>query len=322
MKPFRLTGPSMLYAAGHFVVDLCCALIMLSLSADPWHFILYNFLAFAVQMLIGLVADIFGHNRRFSLTGIILVLLGFIPMGILLRVLFIGLGNACYHVGGGREALLKKDGLTGLGIFVSPGAIGIMLGTLLSGNVMVHTVAAVSLAVCGILISMYCPGGSQTIPEKQLRLFPAMLMLAVVLLRSLVGMCMETPWKIGVFVILSPLAAATGKGMGGFLADRFGWKTTGVVSLLAAAILFLLPDMAVAGVIGVLLFNVTMPITLGQAAQSCRGFEGFSFGLLTFGLFLGYLPSAFGINISPILGAGLSLISAGILLLSPEGSHD
>ena len=322
MNPFRLTGPSVLYAAGHFLVDLCCALIIRSLSADPWHFVLYNFLAFAVQMPIGLLADIFGHNRRFALAGICLVLFGFLPLGILLQVSCVGLGNACYHVGGGRDALLKKDGLTGLGIFVSPGAIGIMLGTLFSGNFIVHTVAAVSLAVCGILICMYCPAGTQTIPKKQLRLPPAVLMLTVVLLRSLVGTCMETPWKIGVFVVLSAAAAAAGKALGGFVADPFGWKRTGVVSLLAAAVLFLLPDMAVAGVIGVLLFNMTMPITLGQAAQCCRGFEGFSFGLLTFGLFLGYLPSAFGISISPIIGTGMSLISAGLLMLSPEVSYD
>lgn len=322
MKPFRMSCEVILYATGHFLVDLCCALIMLSLSADAWQFILYNFLAFAVQMPIGLLADIFGHNRRFSLTGICLALLGFLPLGTLPRIICTGLGNACFHVGGGREALLKKDGLTGLGIFVSPGAIGILLGTLFSGNTFAHIVAAIFLAVCGILIYWKCDRRCHAVPAKKLCLPPAVLMLTVVLLRSMVGMCMQTPWKIGVFAIFSAVAAAAGKALGGILADRFGWKITGVGSLLAAAALFLLPDVWFAGVTAVLVFNMTMPITLGRAADSCAGFEGFSFGLLTFGLFLGYLPSAFGLQLSPMIGTGFALISAGLLTLAPEVSHD
>ena len=42
------------------------------------------------------------------------------------------------------------------------------------------------------------------------------------------------------------------------------------------------------------LFNMTMPVTLHRAAMLLPGHRGFAFGLLTFGLFLGFLPAAFG----------------------------
>lgn len=314
---------AVVYAAGHFLVDFSCALTMLSMSGtNGWHFIAYNFLAFAVQMPIGLLADIFGRNRRFALLGIILVLAGLCPGPRWLRVLCAGLGNACYHVGGGRDALLHSKGLTGLGIFVSPGAIGIFLGTLLAGNIAVQWIAAALLAAWGLLITWGCSPDQIILPKRKPRITAASLMLLVVILRSLVGMCAETPWKLSIYVVLSAIAGACGKALGGILGDRFGARRTGIVSLVLAAVLFCFPDTGIAGVMGVLLFNMTMPITLGRAAKACPGYEGFSFGLLTLGLFLGYLPSAYGLSLSPFVGAGLSLISAVLLLLDREGNHD
>lgn len=313
---------TILYAAGHFLIDFSCALIMLSRNNSPWHFIAYNFLAFAVQMPIGLLADIFGRNRRFALIGVLLVLVGFLTTLPWLQTVAAGLGNACYHVGGGRDALLNSKGLSGLGIFVSPGAIGIFLGIVWAGNQTAIWTSGILLLLCGILIAAGCSPEKIVLPKGSMKLRSAGLMFLVVILRSLVGMCIETPWKIGIYITLGAVACAFGKALGGILADRLGAKLTGIISLLAAAVLFFLPDIGIAGVLAMLLFNMTMPITLGHAAKSCPGFEGFSFGLLTFGLFLGYVPTAFGISISPYFGAGLSVISAVLLLLDREDDHD
>jgi FSR family fosmidomycin resistance protein-like MFS transporter len=62
---------------------------------------------------------------------------------------------------------------------------------------------------------------------------------------------------------------------------------------------------------------MTMPITLWAVARILPGVKGFSFGLLTFGLFLGFMPVYFGLN--PIIHTSLgfamaSLISLGLLL--------
>lgn len=304
-----------IYAVGHFLVDFACALMMLRTLPDPVWFLIYNFCAFAMQMPIGLLADIVGRNHPFALTGIGLVLLAACPLPVPLRVVAMGLGNACYHVGGGREALLRNDKMTGLGIFVSPGAIGIYLGTVLAQDDAVHIAVFTALAVTAAAVWMVCPGGVNRNSISRPRPMLSLLMLTVVIVRSLIGLSMESPWKIGVFVTLGALAAAAGKAAGGFLGDRFGSRKAGVLSLVLASVLFLLPDVGIAGVLGVLLFNMTMPITLRRACDAVPGMEGFGFGLLTFGLFLGYIPSAFGITFAPSVGATLSLICAGLLWL-------
>lgn len=313
---------SVLYAAGHFLVDLTCALTMLALDVGPWLFFIYNLCAFALQMPLGLLADMFGRNRRFALLGIGLVLLALLPVETShFRVILVGLGNACYHVGGGREALVSHRGLTGLGLFVAPGAVGIFFGTVFAGNAIVTAGAAILLMLLFGLIFAVCTSEAILVPRGTPRKGIAGVMLLVVILRSLVGLCMESPWKLGVYVILGALAGAAGKALGGIFADRFGGKLVGVISLALSAVLFCLPDIGIAGVLGCLLFNMTMPITLGKAAAALPGYEGLSFGLLTFGLFLGYVPSFMGVSLSPWLGALLSLASAGLLLLDREEAH-
>ena len=79
------------------------------------------------------------------------------------------------------------------------------------------------------------------------------------------------------------------------------------------------------GILAVFLFNMTMPITLHAAAEKLPGAKGFSFGLLTFALFLGFLPSAMGwpSPFSTSVGcAGAAILSAFLLLwgLGKEGS--
>ena len=69
------------------------------------------------------------------------------------------------------------------------------------------------------------------------------------------------------------------------------------------------------GTAAVLLFNMTMPLTLWAAARLLPQARGFAFGLLTFGLFLGFLPVAFGAP--PLSGkeaAALAAVSAALML--------
>lgn len=303
------------YALGHFLVDFACALMMLHTLPNPIYFLIYNFCAFAMQMPIGLVADLYGKNRPFALTGIGLVLIAALPLSVSLRVILMGLGNACYHVGGGREALLTDNKMTGLGIFVSPGAMGIYLGTVLAQNEMVHILVFSALAVTAAAVWRFCSPAVQKKSISTPKPTLALLMLTVVIIRSLIGLSMESPWKVELFVAMGAIAGAAGKAAGGFLGDKLGGRTAGILSLVLAALLFLLPDVGITGVLGVLCFNMTMPITLRRACSALPGLEGFGFGLLTFGLFLGYLPSAFGITFAPWIGTVLCLVCAGLLWL-------
>ncbi len=121
---------------------------------------------------------------------------------------------------------------------------------------------------------------------------PAIAVLLVVILRSYIGMSVTFPWKTTAFAgALSTLAIVCGKAAGGFLAARFGIPRTVLLSLTAAGVSFLFSGSMPMGILALFLFNMTMPVTLYLLIRRLPLFPGFSFGFLTFGLFLGFLPA-------------------------------
>ena len=128
-----------IYSAGHFLVDLTCAYLMITLTAvvgeSRWLcLLLYNFCAFAMQMPAGLCADRLNRNAAVAVTGLALTLIAFaaFPIPILCAVL-LGIGNCLYHVGGGVDVLhFSETRQWMLGVYVSPGAVGLFLGSLLA----------------------------------------------------------------------------------------------------------------------------------------------------------------------------------------------
>lgn len=153
-------------------------------------------------------------------------------------------------------------------------------------------------------------------------LFMAGVCLLVVILRSYIGMAVTFPWKTGTGMgILTVLAVAGGKAAGGLCAAGCGARRTVAVSLSLAGVCYLFSAAALPGLAAVFLFNMTMPITLYQLVRSMPEMPGFAFGLLTFGLFLGFLPGYFGLmpgtggRLVGFAGSGLSLA----LLLWAEG---
>ena len=139
----------------------------------------------------------------------------------------------------------------------------------------------------------------------------------VVVLRSYMGMNQTFPWKgTGHWAIVLTLALVLGKTAGGFLMDRLSPRRASAVSLVLAAALYLLSDVPLLGTLAVFLFNMTMPITLWAAAKVTPGAKGFAFGLLTFGLFVGYVPSWLGwpsLLTGPGSSALVSLVSLALL---------
>jgi FSR family fosmidomycin resistance protein-like MFS transporter len=127
----------------------------------------------------------------------------------------------------------------------------------------------------------------------------SLLLIAVVFLRSYSGLSIHFEWaKEGVWGLMLVLAVVLGKAAGGFLLDRFGAITVSAVSLLLAAAGFLVSSGPVFGILSVLLFNMTMPVTLWALARAMPGFKGLSFGLLTFALFIGYLMLWLGLPLA------------------------
>lgn len=139
--------------------------------------------------------------------------------------------------------------------------------------------------------------------------------LLVVVLRSYLGMAVTFSWKTGTPAgVLSVLAVVGGKALGGFLGAWKGARRTAAVSLALAAFCYLFSSVMPIGLAALLLFNMTMPITLYWMVCAFPKTPGFAFGFLTFALFLGFLPVYFGRqpalegNIIGCVGSALSLL--------------
>ncbi len=312
-----------IYATVHFLVDLGCALLLLGQICPDRNpaaaILLYNLFAFAVQMPIGLLADRLGRCHLFAAAGCLLVLGGWvIPPG-QAAVLLAGLGNAAFHVGGGLNTLNDGGHQAGpLGLFVSPGAFGVYLGGCFAFSAPYLPICLL-LAAAAIALALLGRGPENaplSLPRGDCGMWAgAVCLLAVVCLRSLLGLAADLPWKAG-WGFWAVCAVAGGKAAGGYLADRFGMLPAAMVSLGLSAVCFLGGSHPAAGLAALFLFNMTMPLTLWAMARLFPGLKGFSFGLLTFGLCLGFLPvySGWGGLGPPMLAVG-TVLSLPLLVL-------
>ncbi|MGM9593957.1 MAG: hypothetical protein ACI3U8_06350 [Candidatus Onthomonas sp.] len=329
MRP--LPSVTAAYSAAHFAVDFGCAFAVCSACAeDPLCFLLYNFCAFALQMPLGLLADHRGRGLGYACLGGLLVAgMCCLPAFGWAGCLVLGLGNGLFHIGGGLDVLrLSGRRAAPLGVFVSPGAAGLYLGTLL-GKSGFPALAAAGLVLLGTLIPAFVCSPNPFPRPRSVQLPPvsvlprALLLFLVVVLRSYGGMLAGFSWKEGIFILLSVAAVVLGKTAGGFACDRIGAKATAVLSLLTAGALFAFGSASpAAGLLGLFLFNMTMPVTLWALAQIMPGCRAFSFGLLTFGLFLGFLPLYLGWESlsGPALGI-VALLSCLLLLPGLDGGE-
>ena len=320
-----------LYSLAHFWVDLSCAFLVfrtLSSSADfALCLLLYNFCAFALQMPLGLLADRFDRNGVVAALGCTLVALAYVTPGALLTAVIVGLGNALFHLGGGIDTLnVSETKAAALGIFVSPGAFGLYLGTLWGKGASVPLwPAPLILVVLAVGILWLCRRsfGSLRSGNAPLdfsgNLKPILPLFLVVVLRSYMGMNQSFQWKSGGWAVALVAALVLGKATGGLLMDFTSPRKASVLSLNAAAILYLCSAFPLPGTLAVFLFNMTMPVTLWAVAKAMPGAKGFTFGTLTFALFLGFLPSWLGwpsLLTTTWSYAAVSLISLVLLLLA------
>ena len=302
------------YTFLHFFVDFTTVYLVSSillgknttLSNRGYIIILYNLLAFAFQLPLGIISDIIGKNRFFAATGCLLCAASYPAFFISpwLSCILGALGNGAFHIGAGSEILSMSMPRTGLcGLFVSSGALGVYLAYKASGNIFSVLCPAMLTAFFIYLVKtkkFYNPKEKDT--EIRYKNPGGMIILAIVcfmltiILRSLLGMVMKFSWQSSsVLAILFIAGVTLGKCFGGFFGDKFGYIKTAAISLFLSAILFVFSfNVPVAGILGVFFFNMTMPLTLTAIASVCEGKYGFSFGMTTFALALGFIPTVFG----------------------------
>lgn len=343
---------TVVYSILHMLVDCICALSMLGHFVNSengyFYFWIYNFSAFALQMPVGVLQDALNlwykdRKKEFSYCFVVLGV-ELTILGALVHPVILGIGNALFHVGGGvgtiREDAAKGWKGRGLGVFVAPGAFGLYLGKLLAGNgawktgLLAGAFLMVLLTVAAGVIRKDLPYLTEAIEteerkvQQKSRIVLVLGCFLVVILRSYIGMVVSMPWKqIPLLGLISVLAVVCGKAAGGFLAVRLGYGKTTLLTLLIAALGYLGLEQALLGILALFTFNMTMPMTLYLLIKELPLLPGFSFGLLTFGLFLGFLPVYFEWQTGwsgQLMGSMGSILSMVILLLGiwQGGKHE
>jgi FSR family fosmidomycin resistance protein-like MFS transporter len=316
------------YSLAHAMVDATCAAILFAIVAagqnapqDLVQFILvYDVIAFSTQPLFGLLVDRYKAPALTAAGGILLVAIATLLLQApLLAAVTAGIGNAIFHVGGGVVSLDLAPGKATLpGIYVAPGALGLMVGIMIGrGGGFVAWPFILFLLGSAVLILVIPKPGTPARRElpRDLKWFETVILLLLlsIAIRSLVGMSLVLPWKSDPALLLAlTLAVVLGKALGGILADRFGWIAVAVSGLVISAPLlaFFGPIPALA-ILGTFLFNLSMPVTLVCLAGILPGKSGFAFGLTTLALIIGAMPAFLPLH---SLTSGQGIILGAILI--------
>ena len=209
--------------------------------------LLYNVLAFAGQLPAGVLVDRIGNPRMSVFISITLIASGMLLFAFtpLAGVILLGTGSGLFHVSGGMVSLmLCPNRADGPGIFAAPGVIGLAVGGFLAiSGVHAEWILLGGLGALSIVIAFLpFPVRKSVIPQPGIDFdshdLLMVLMLAAIAMRSAV-------WNVfqlineGDYVVLIPIgfAAFAGKLLGGFAADRFGWKNYSLFALLLSGLL-------------------------------------------------------------------------------------
>ena len=312
------------YGFAHMVVDFICASTVMTIYAkwlldSQWIFfaiLIYNILAFGLQTLFGALTDKFQCPKFVALLGCGLValwtiMLLFCPW---CATILVWIGNALFHVWGGVICIwVNPEKATPSGIFVAPWAFGLLMGIMLwkSWNfvwwywVALLAISAVSMSLSSKNMNVYNIvnqfAKEQKSNFKMWVAVIAILLLLSIIIRSFVWFIVSYPRKVWTLVIIFTICIVLWKALWGVLADRFGWKKVWVISLLVSLPCLLFGSQSiVCGMIGIFLFNITMPIALIALIKAMPKRWWLAFGLLCLALLIWALPSLIWINFSEI----------------------
>lgn len=300
----------------HALVDAGCAATVfaeVALGRLPYKtllalVILYNSFAFGSQWLVGFLADLRSAYRSTAAAGTLLIAAAAIaePSYPWTGVVLAGIGNACFHVGAGAAVLRASYGRGAeSGIFVGPGALGLVTGLWLGVNSELWRLPITGLLLCSCLVLPYvipsldekrnraqdtvglfrpvseaprpgrpCSTSLPRLPAAALWLaLPVALLLGSVAVRSTVGGLLSGFGRTSALAAFGLGAAAmTGKCIGGLLSDRFGWRISSTLALLLAAPLVAAGMHSLDGALSAMfIFQFTMPVTLAAVYVAFPG---------------------------------------------------
>lgn len=303
----------------HPLTDLASAALYMYVADAIWLAVLYNAVAFALQLPLGCLLDRAPCPLRLPLW----LSWGLLTLGAASYVLagdpvvaiaLACLGNALFHIAAGRHLLNEDRGRAGrTSLFISTGAIGLLLGMRLGADYPLWTIVPALLAF--LLILVWIHGCAKVVSTTNTLVAPslpdqtpifrkwgwAMLLglSAIIVWRSYTVLDVTQSFNAAQDGLGWTLALAfcsfAGQALGGFASDRFGsWKVLVVGLLAGAGLVWLCP---VTFIPGMLLLMLAAQLATGPLlpllyrAASARA--GLAFGVNCMALFISTLISHF-----------------------------
>lgn len=309
MKKAYLIGA--LYFIIHFILEVSCFYTLSNFTDNSQYFIialLYDLIAFVPQGLFGAISDKY-RKIPFGRIGVCLIIFSLFCLKynfpIILIFALLTIGNCIIHVEGAESTLRTSKGkMFPSALFVAGGAFGIITGRLLFkygiSITFILMLNVISLLLM-IILSKY-----KEIEDKELVDYnydnknigiTTIILLAtfVVAVRSFTSYGIPTGWNKTVLQsILLFSFMGLGKALGGLLIDKTNIKFTSILSCLLSLPFLLFGDHNMyLSLIGIMLFSMTMPVTLAILVSRLKKSPGIAFGFTTIGLFVGSLPAFF-----------------------------
>lgn len=297
-----------IYSYIHFIIEIVSFFILTKYLNNSMIFLidlLYDFLAFVPQEILGYIFDE-KVKINFGLIGWILSCLALILMYFnvipLIVIMIIAIGNAMVHIQGAEITLRTGNGLISpSAIFVAGGSFGLITGKLLAiNNFSILFILLINLTMLVPILFTYNNAKLDFNPLKKYNFELAKINTSVILIlttlvvtiRSFMGYGIPTTWnKTDTQTIMLYSFMGIGKALGGISIDKIGIKKTIFISTICS-IPFLIfgNNQMYISLFGVMMFSMTMAITLAILVSALPKYPGIAFGLTTIGLFIGTLP--------------------------------
>lgn len=269
--------------------------------------LIYDYFSFVPQGFFGFLKDK-GIKINFAVTGTFISAAALVLFRIKSSfafpvIILLAVGNGLIHVQGAECTLRSSAGkMTPSALFVSGGSFGIIIGKILAMREVPFPIIMTTHLFMLIPI-LFCAGKKDQLNKKNLLKYnfsnqkvPSkiiiILAVTVVIARAFMGYGIPTTWNRSLFqTVLLYCAMGVGKALGGILTDALGGRKCAALSTLGALPFLLFGDRIMEiSLIGIMLFSMTMAITLGLLVSELKKYPGVAFGLTTLGLFIGSMP--------------------------------
>ncbi len=246
--------------------------------------IIYSILAFGFQLPVGLLLDKTKNLQLFGYASLYLLLTSIACFFInpYLAIVLVGLASAGVHVVGGSVCLLLHDNKAGaLGIFTAPGVIGLALGLMAgAASELLIAIPAVGVMFClGVVARVGFPkylvqGKKEAGNQLDNHDWVMISLLLIMCGRSLVyDVINHFAQDVEHGILVLGISAFAGKLIGGFAADKIGWKRWVYITLpLALIFLQFGKDNILMLAFGIAALQSSVPISLLLMRKSIPSF--------------------------------------------------